>query len=270
MHAAPRWRDIAIEQVRAVGIHVKSVGVLLIGSMLIYGAVVARVATNARNAHLDHRLYATTSFAFTPQVSILIAYLALLIPALMWHDEGPTRRMYHLAMPVDRSTHALTKAFAGWVWMMIGTAVFVLCVVAVDFMAKRIGGVPPRVPIIAAWEWVVPFTCVTIAYALASAAAIGAQTPAVWVVGPPVLYAGAAFTAALLGYQAVAQSMFKLFSGYYGASTAIAGWVDEINPGASHAVGSASPERWLGASLIWGVPAAILLIVVARRRGALK
>jgi hypothetical protein len=270
MHAAPRWRDVAIEQIRAVGIHVRSVGALLIGSMVIYGAVVVRVAVNAHNAKLEHRLYATSSFAYTPQISILIAYLGLLLPALMWHDESPVRRMYHLAMPVDRSTHALTKAFAGWVWLMAGTVVFVLCIVVVNIIAKQVGGPPPRIAVIFAWEWLVPFAAVTIAYVFASAAAIGAQTPAVWIVGPPVLYAGAAFAIALLGYQATAQSMFKLFSGYYGASTAMGGWVDEINPGASHAVGSASPERWLGASLIWGVTAAVLLIVVARRKGALK
>lgn len=270
MHAAPRWRDIAAEQIRAVGIHVKAVGALMVVSMAIYAVVVIRVAVNERNSALAHKLHATSSFAYTPQVSILIAYLALLLPPLIWHDETPTRRTYHLAMPVDRSVHALTKAFAGWVWLMLGTAFFAACIIGVAAIAANIAGPPlGHIPVIEAWEWLVPFTSVTIGYALASAAAIGAETPAVWIIGPPILYAAASMAAGLLGYPDVSKAMLKFFSGYDGAAAAIGGWVDEIDA-AGHTIGGASAGRWMEATFIWGVTAAILLIVVARRRGALK
>lgn len=266
MHAAPRWRDIAIEQVRSVGLHVRAVGGLLIGSLAIYAAVAIRVTVNAHNAQVAHKLHGAAVFDYTPAVSILIAYLALLLPAIIWHDESPTRRTYHLAMPVARSTHALTKAFAGWVWLMLGTVVFVLCIVTVDIYTRHIAGATTGFAThVAAWEWLVPFTAVTVAYLISSGAAIGAQTPAVWIVGPPALYAGTALAVGLLGHPETAKSMLKVFSGYYGAAAAIGGWVDGIDA-MGNTVGGPSAERWLGATLLWGAAAAILLIVVARRR----
>lgn len=270
MHPAPRWRDLAVEQVRSVGLLLRVVGILLGVSLLIYAGVAIRVSINAHNALLARHFNGGPSFSYTPEVSSLITYLALLLPALMWHDESPRRRMYHVAMPVGRSTHAMTKAFAGWVWLMAGTAAFLLTVVAVDAITKGIlGTVGGRTPVILAWEWLVPFTSVTIAYAFASAAAIGAETPVVWIVGPPLLYAAVSIAVGTLGLQAQAESMLKLFTGYYGLSASMGGWIGGMDA-AGHATGFPSVERWVSASLLWGAAAAVTLVVISRRRAALK
>jgi len=264
MHPAPRWIDVAREQVRSVGLHVRVLGLLLLGSLALYSAIAIRVSMNQRAAALAR--HAVTGFGFTPQASIILTYLALLLPAMMWHDEKPGKRMYHLAMPVARSTHALTKALAGWFWLMAGTALFLVVVVIVDAVTRHIvGQSAPVGSNLETWEWLVPFTAVSVAYVFSSAAAIGAETPAVWVVGPPLLYAGASLAVALLGYSATAQSMMKLFSGFYGASAAMGGTVEGGMDAAGRLL-APSVGRWIGATVLWGAAATTLLYLVARRR----
>ncbi len=267
VHAAPSLRDVVFEQIRSVGLRVRAVGALLVGALLMYAAFAISVARNQHLAALEHASRGHTNFGFVPEVSVLITYLALLLPALMWHDETPTKRTYHLAMPVARSTHALTKTLAGWVWVMIGTAAFIATVVTVDLITRHIGGVPLRLSErVEWWGWLVPFTSVTIAYLLGSAAAVGAQTPLVWIVGPPVIWAATGIAAASVGFSGTAQSMLKLFSGEFGASAAIGGRV--VQPEDWGRV-LGMPNGWFGATVIWGAAATIVLVVISRRRSAL-
>jgi hypothetical protein len=267
MHALPPTRAVALEQIRSVGLRVRAVGILLAGAMLIYGGVVTEVVRNQHSTALAHIRHDNSGFGYTPEISVLLTYLALLLSALMWHDENPTKRTYHLAMPVARSTHALIKTFAGWVWAMAGTAAFVISVVVVDMIARRVLGMPMGLSgRVEWWGWLVPFTTVTIAYLLGSAAAVGAQSPAVWIVGPPVLWAGAGILAATLGFSGAAKSMLTIFSGKFGAAAAIGGRV--VQPDDWGRV-FGMPGGWFGATIIWGAAASILLIVVSRRRSTL-
>jgi hypothetical protein len=269
MHSTPRWSDVAIEQIRAAGLRLRAIGVILLGTLLMFGGIAIRVALNFRNSIAAHPHQSPTSFGYSPEVSVLVMYLALILPAALWHEESPSRRMYHMSMPIDRSTHALTKALAGWAWAMIATLVFVLFIMAIDAITRRIAGIStPAFQGIEFWEWLVPFTSVTIAYMLSSAAAIGAETPAVWIVGPPVLYAGVAIVLAMLGLPQVSASMLKLFSGYYGAASSLGGQVLGMDS-LGHATGP-SIGRWLGATAIWGAGAAAILYLVSNRRRDVK
>ncbi len=268
IHPVPSWPNVALEQIRAMGLRTRAAGALLVGALALYAGVAIRVTMNQHAAALaSGRHYGVTTFEFTPQASIILTYFALLLPAMLWHDEKPKRRMYHLSMPVGRSTHALTKALAGWFWLMAGTALFVGAIVVVDLVTRQILGPFARpAASLEAWEWLVPFTTVTIAYALSAAAAIGAETPAVWIVGPPILYAGASVVAALMGHPKVSQTMLKLFSGFYGAGAAMGGTIEGLDA-AGRMLGP-SAARWIGASVIWGSAAALVLYLVSRRRGA--
>jgi hypothetical protein len=268
MHAPPSLRDVTLEQIKSVGLRVRAVGVLLIGAMLLYGVVVAGVVRKEQHsalANLPHPRWST--FGYTPEISILLTYLALLLPVLMWHEENLVKRTYHLAMPVARSTHALVKTLAGWVWAMVGTGFFVAIVVIVDMVTRSMLGLPPGLSErVEWWGWFVPFTSVTIAYVLGSAAAVGALTPAVWVVGPPVLCAAAGIALGSLGYPGASQSVLKIFSGEFGAAAAIGGRV--VQPDDWGRV-LGMPSGWFGATVIWGAAATILLVVVSRRRSPL-
>jgi hypothetical protein len=116
------------------------------------------------------------------------------------------------------------------------------------------------------WGWLVPFTSVTIAYLLGSAAAVGAQSPIVWIVGPPVLWAGAGIAAATLGLSDASKAMLTLFSGEFGAAAAIGGRVAQPDDW-GRVLGM--PSGWLGATAIWTTAALALLYLVSRRRSSL-
>ena len=271
LHPRPRWGAVAAEQVRAVGLRVRPFGALLVGALVMYAALAIRATrsavaeTNAETARGLRVLQRIPSFDYSPEISVLTAMLALLLAILVWHEEAPRKRMYHWSMPVSRSMHAVTKAFAGWVWAMVGTLLFLSVVVAVDAVTQNIAGRPIDIGrYIVAWEWLVPFTSVTVAYALASAATIGAETPIIWIGGLPILYACIAVMMASVGYARLSQRMLILFSGYYGAGASIAGQV--MGPSVAGARVEPSVQRWLLAALLWGGAAAILVIAASRRR----
>lgn len=263
LHPTPRWRSVAGEQVRAVGLHIRAAGVLLVATLAVFGVLAIRY-TVATKSTLYH---SPPNFGYTPESSVLVTYFALLIPALMWHDEKPSKRIYHRAMPMAGSNHALTRVFAGWLWTMAATALFLLFVVSIDELARRVGGFPfNSYRQIAAWQWLVPFTSASIAYALSSAAAVGTESPAVWVVGVPMLYWGLAYMLGMFGAPHASAGMFKLFSGYLGAGASMGGTLNG-NPVPGQ-VPTPSISRWIEATALWGAAAAALLYTVSRRRPA--
>jgi hypothetical protein len=265
LHARPSLSAVVSEQIRTVCLQLRLLSAFLLGAFLLYAAVAVRVASNIRNANEAHHGHAIVDLSFTPEISIVIVVLALMVPSVMWNGEDPTRRSYHLSMPIGRAAHAWIRTFAGWLWTIGAAAVFVITVAAVDALCIHImGDRAPTDPNFRNWEWAVPFTAITVAYILASAAAVGARTPAVWIVGPFALYSGATLLMGGLGYTKVAAAMMKVISGYYGLETAIAGVVGgSSHPGiALHA----DVGRWIGATALWGAAGLLLLYLLARRR----
>jgi hypothetical protein len=163
-------------------------------------------------------------------------------------------------MPLRASTHTLMRVLAGWFWMMLITALFLSAVVSVPAIVGWLPGtLPVRVDYIAWWEWLVPFTTVTVAYLFTSAAAVGARRPLVWVGGTVILYWGAVTLLVTLQMRAAAATLLEGFSGFFGAAAAMAGQV-------AWTAGAPSLARWLGATTIWGLVGAALLFSLARRR----
>src|ERR1035437_2435380 len=260
MHAAPRWRKIAWEQARAVGLRLRTTGGLFFVTLVLYGGVAIQVARSARAKYPSPAgRPSTVNFSYTPEVSAIIACLALLLPISMWLEEDPTRRAYHWSMPVSRATHAMTRTFAGWLWMIAVIAICLAFIVTIDAVTQRIvGATVPRQSATAAWEYLVPFTAATIAYMLASAAAIGARTPLVWIVGPFLIYVGASILAFMLGFPQLSSAMSSVVSGFYGVTAAMSGNI--------RVEGIPSLDRWLGATVLWGGAASILVYAVSHRR----
>jgi hypothetical protein len=274
LHAAPRWRDIAWEQIRAVGLRLRVTGALLFVMLALYGGVAISAARSARDTNLSRAARAAVNFSYTPEVSFLFATLAILLPIAMWLEEDPTKRAYHWSMPVSRATHAMTRTFSGWVWLVAVIAIWLAFIIAIDAITQRIvgatlprplgaleylgGGASPRHATVEAWQYLVPFTAATIAYLFASAAAIGARTPLVWIAGPPLIFVGVSILAFTFGYPEVSSAMSKIISGSYGASAAMSGVI--------RVDGFPNVDRWLGATVLWGAAASGLLYAVAHRR----
>ena len=264
LHAAPRWRTVAGEQINTVRVLLRRAGLLILA---IYGATIAvsiTVAITARNEVRAGNL-AHANIAYTPVSSALIVLIAFLLPFGVWQDEDPSRRSYHWMMPVARHTHALTRVFAGWVWLMAATILYLLVLIVTVIIAERITGEPQSYgPTFAAWEWLVPFTVGTIAYMFVSAAAVGSRQPIAWIVGVVVLYAVLNFLLFMGGYPDAANKVASVYSGEYGARAAMLGRIDAVD--VVHRQMYSSLTRWLGSTAIWGAMGAALLAWVSYRR----
>ena len=275
----PSWTSIAIEQVRLVGLRFRAAGGallalgVLVGGVFVWylraagsGAIAIRAiklsnhALSAKaRAQLAHPL-GPLHFIYSPEICTVMVALALLLPIAMWQDEPPARRDYHRVMPISASTHTLLRVLAGWWWMMLLTMLFLIAVVTVPTIVGWMpGALPMSIHYMTWWEWIVPFTAVTVAYLFTSAAAVGARRPLVWVGGTFILYWGLLALSVMLQMKPSVNALSQGYSGFYGLAAAVMGQV-------SWAAGAPNALRWLGATVIWGLAGAGLLVVVSRRR----
>jgi hypothetical protein len=276
---APAWTTIALEQVRLVGLRFRVAGAsllalgVLVGAAFVWflykmgsGVIASRnvaLANHLLSAHARAKLAGPLppmDVSFAPEISVTILPLALLLPLAMWQDEPPAQRDYHLVMPMSGLTHTVIRVLAGWFWVIVCTALYLLAVAAVPAMVDWFpGALPVHTLYMAWWEWLVPFTAVTVAYVFASAAAVGARRPLVWLGGGVILYVGAVALLLTLQMREEATTLFKGVVGFYGAAAAMGGQV-------SWTAGAPMLARWLGATTIWGLAGAALLVAVANRR----
>ncbi len=222
----PHPRAVLREQLRATG-HALRLPALI-------GAALLALLTLFVASEIASRGGAITLNAWPTQVPGLIGAL---LPIAVWARDERFGPGFLWTLPVDRRKHALTKVFAGWVWLMCGVALFVLWLLAVTFVS---GGralppetlhlltspVAPDGPLELAtlrtvrWTpgpviWAVPFTAATACYLLASALVLGSRHRLRWVIGTVVAY-----TLLSLGTQAASAQLRT-------------GWVAD------------APERWL-------------------------
>ena len=259
MHRAPRWWAVAREQVRVVGLLLRGAGlVLLTVSSALVAFSVFQVVSEASSAPSGP--HAVTNFTFTPEVSVVMAFLSLIIPLMVWRDEDPLQRGYHWVMPVSRRAHALARVFAGWVWSMVATLALLLSIVLLTVVVERMTGQPQRYHAdFHAWEWLVPFTSATICYLFASAAAVGTRRPLIWIFGVIAIYAGSILVLLERGMTEQAISVMTVWGGYLGGRAATWGVINSFDGK------FLDPVRWLGASSLWGGTAFLLLALVASR-----
>ena len=275
----PTWRTVAIEQIRLVGLRYRAAGAfllalgVLVGAVFVWylraagtGAIAIRtiaLSNHALSAQARSKLVRPLEplpFIYAPEICTVLVVLALLLPIAMWQDEPPARRDYHRVMPLATSTHTLLRVLAGWYWMMLLTVLYLLAVVTVPAIVGWLpGALPVTIHYMRWWEWVVPFTAVTVAYLFASAAAVGARRPLVWVGGIIIVYWGLITLSLMLRMKESAETLLQGYSGFYGFAAAVMGQV-------SWTAGAPNSLRWLGATAIWGLAGAALLVVVSHRR----
>lgn len=265
LHPTPAWRTVAAEQVRVVGIRLRTSFLLLGLAFLILCVAVLNEAWSVRQTNLGGMGHAEMRVGFSPEMSVVFAVLAILSALLAWQDAEPPRRAYFLSMPVVGHVHLLTKALAGLVWEAALTAAFlagfgVLGAIAVQLAGNT--GTPPT-PVYA-WEWGVPFTAMAIAYALSSAAAIGSRLPAIWILIVPA-YGAVIGLLWLAGMPHASSVAATVWSGYYGLSAALSGHIEAVH--VARAYSYPSWGRWLGTAGLWGAVSGTLVVAVAAFRG---
>jgi capsular polysaccharide biosynthesis protein len=264
LHPAPRWRIVAAEQLRAVGLLTRSSGVALIVLLLVAVAIVVSASVQARDFGGRHAGIPTVTVIFAPSMSVAFAVIAVLYAFLARQDDDPSRPSYHWMMPVDPQVHTLTRVLAGWVWILAATALCLLTFAPIGAVSSLITGHPQPASGFPWWVWIVPFTSATIAYVLASSAMAGTGRPLLWAAGIIALYGGILLALDWLGYRDVYRIVHTVFDGEYGVVAAVAGQIDRLDT--AHLQFLPSVERWLGASALWGGLAAVLLVAMSRRR----
>jgi hypothetical protein len=254
LHPAPAWTAVARAQLRAVAFSLRKESVTLLSLLLIVLLSAVRAAWASRGGSTPNIVVTSVAAAATPMV-----VLALFLPFSVWRAEDPARRMYHWSMPVGRLGHTLAKVGAGWVWVLLSVAAYeLLLLFIVVSNGSTFGRAGPR-GVAAWWEWLVPITAATIAYAVGSAAVIGLRHPVRWIAGGVpglmVLY----FFGPSLGMGALHSVLQDVWQGPFGLTTVL---------GTTLLDESGAPDllRWSLATLLWGAGSIAITIAAANRR----
>nr|MDQ2668984.1 hypothetical protein [Gemmatimonadota bacterium] len=186
LHPAPAWSSVAREQVRAVGLRLRSAGIMLLTLFALFACAAIIISLDTFTVARGGK--GGPDITFVPQMTIVLTAFVILAPLMVWEGEDPTRRLYHRAMPMRQLPNALAKVIGGWTWVMVASAVFLIGMAIVPLLMQRGGRPVVYSSTFMWWEWLVPLTSVTIAYTLASAASVGARQPFVWIFGPLIIY----------------------------------------------------------------------------------
>jgi hypothetical protein len=285
-------RDVLLEQLRATGFTLR-VPLLLAAALavLFLIAIVPEIVGEGQAAN------------FHSQPSALFGLVGLLVPIAVWAREERFGPGFLWTLPVDRRQHALTKALAGWLWLMGGVALFVLGQLLLTIVS---GGrvlpeemlhvfiVPgasrsqldPAALRMVRWTpgvliWAVPFVAATATYLFASAFMLGVRRPLLWLAGAVLLVplssvathaAGRALDSEWLA-DAPSRAVESLAKGRFGLDallTARTALLDDraiLTTGERILVWSAMPEigDWGIAALLWTGAGLLALWAAASR-----
>lgn len=243
----PGWAGAFREQLRTVGLSLKREMLGLAGLMGVFTAAVLSQWSNGFTPEVD----------LSPPALVPIALLGLFGPLAVWKSEGPGRRGYHRAMPVDHVAHALLKTGAGAVWALAAAAGYAGWMVALvvvtggDLESGR--G--------AAFQWLGPLVGGAALYLLASAVALVARQPWRWLAGGLVGWVLVhALSTGIPALRPIADLASLLWEGPLGLLTVLTGEVrtwsfPRVELGA-----------WLLASGLWLAGAAGALVAALHRQ----
>lgn len=261
LHAPPERSTVVKEQIEAVSIAIRKEQWAFLATLAL--VVLLGIYSVLRG---DHPVSpGTETLSYAPAATIPMTLVALLIPFGVWRASDRERRAYDWTMPVAQSTHTIIRMLAGWLWLMLAVVIYlaVLVLFQVIMIALHGGSIIVDVP---AWQWLVPFTAVSIAYLLTSTAVIGSAHPWRWIGWTIVGYVIALLVLDVLKLHDISNALQQIVNGYYGLSAAIFGDVGRHVE--RFGVLSEGPARWLGATLLWGVISVIGVWLAARRHSA--
>jgi hypothetical protein len=183
LHQPPQRLPVVRQQLRSVGIQLRWPGILLLAGLVTIGVIVVGFAASEASRRPD-----VFGFPLEAAQTMPAWFIGLFAAAALWQRDEPSRRGYHLAMPVRATEHTIIRVFAGWAWLMVGVAGYLALLVALAFAVAAVGGGHVTSQF-TAWEWVAPFAAGTMCYLLATIPLIASEKPIVWLIGPPALIA---------------------------------------------------------------------------------
>lgn len=287
VRSTPRLRDVLLEHVRVLGL-----------ALRIPAAVAAGLMATLLVLVTSEILHDGGAIDFRPEHQMLPAILGLVLPFAVWRGEDRFGDGFLWTLPVDRRRHALTKVFAGWIWLMSAVALFVLWLIALTLLSggsflpeETIRVLSSSIPAAGTFAdsgavqsvrlkpqpvfWLVPFTAATGAYLLASALALGLRHPLRWIVGMALGLWLVFAVGDAANVEWLAQLPSRLFAGPYGIDTLLTARTESgqvrvtLSTGERVRAWRALPDlgRWATATLLWtGVGLVSLWAAASRHR----
>ncbi|MGD2120951.1 MAG: hypothetical protein PVJ76_04365 [Gemmatimonadota bacterium] len=278
LHPIPTFRAVLMEQTRVVG-----------PTILILGAIFGTLFALGTLLILFNRPPDPVSFDLNYFNLSVMAVFGVAIPLFLWRGaESPFQAGFPWTLPVERAQHAMARVGAGWIWLIIGVAVFILWQAANTLLsggalagsetwllAAPAGTVEDRMdPAFMTsvvwsqpgWMLAVPFIGATGVYLLTSALFLTTRYPGRWIIGTilgTLILSLITHRAGLQGLDDVAGSVLdSLLGGRYGLSTFVGGGTFEASAtrlpsGQEALVWMSLPtfQRWAIAVVLW-MPAA--------------
>lgn len=241
LHPTPRWSALLGAQLRLNVRALRTEGLIFLGLWLLFGAIVLRTSVGSRG-----------EYSFHPGLGFPLVAAAVLLPFSVWRGEGPHRRGYHGAMPVDRRVHTLLKVLSGLLLVLAAGTVHVALHLLTVKLFHLIHGTVSSQPL-QLWQVVIPPLAAGTTYLGGSAMAVGLQRPWRWVmlVGP--LSIMLPNVGRIAGWKWLETLGTTLWSGPHGAAT-LAGLAADLQW-----------DRWLVTLAIWsGVSISAALIAAMR------
>lgn len=288
LHSTPSIRAVLVEQIWTVGPAIRKLG-MVYGVVLAMGtAVILLMPTpNPINFELNY-------FVF----GIFASGGAALPLFLWWGAVSPFQPGFPWTLPVEKARHVLARIAAGWIWLMVGIAVFVLWTAANSLLS---GGAlvafeiwmvaphrgapvdlidPASMPTMVwsqpGWLFLVPFVGATVAYLLTSAFLLATRYPGRWIAGTVL---GALLMSLIVEWadlswlaDAMDPPLEAILVGWYGLTTFIGGGTFEATvtrgpTGELMPVWMSVPTfgRWAIATALW-TPTALVALGLATLR----
>ncbi len=264
----PDSRIVAREQVRAVGVALRTEAFLFVAALVVFSVVV--IAGAVRFANSAQSAGSHISLTYNVQGAIPMLLVGLLVPFGVWRSEDPTRRAYHLSMPVARGPHTIMKLLSGWIWLMIATLLYLACVIGLGYAVSAITGDASSHGTAPLWAWVAAFTAPTLGYLLVSIPVIGSDHPWRWIGGMVIGYTVLLALLKSFGLADMASAINTITDGRYGLNAALFGGTHEGHYGVTIGItremmASLQMSRWLLAMPLWIVGSAIAATIASFR-----
>jgi hypothetical protein len=237
---------------------------------------------------------------FAPELSLIPAIAGGLLPIAIWLKERHFESGFLWTLPVDRARNAFAKIFAGWLYMMIAAAAFLMWLLILALITKgNITGdemvrllapnapttrsIDPSLIQMVQWLppkafWLVPFTASTGTYIILSAFMLGFRYPFRWIIGAVI----GAFLVAAVGHGIGTDAFWARLStviqavmyGRYGLDTLLSARTESVHTTIALTSGELVPAwralptvgDWIVGTVLWIALGIILPTAALYRR----